>query len=66
MSRSTKCSAARARSEASIRADPDVTGVVSVIGVCPINATPNAGRLAIALKPRDQRSAHVDDDHRAA
>ena len=45
--------------EAIVRADPDVTGVVSVIGVCPLNATPNAGRLAITLKPRDQRSAHV-------
>ncbi len=46
--------------EAIVRADPDVTGVVSVIGVSPLNATPNAGRLAIALKTRDQRSAHVD------
>ena len=45
--------------EAIIRADPDVAGVVSVIGVSPINATPNAGRLAISLKPRDQRSVHV-------
>ena len=43
-----------------IRSDPDVTGVVSVIGVSPINATPNAGRLAITLRPRGQRSAHVD------
>jgi len=39
-----------------IRADPDVTGVVSVIGVSPLNATPNAGRLTITLKPRDERS----------
>ncbi len=38
-----------------IRADPDVTGVVSVLGVTPLNATPNAGRMAIALKPRDDR-----------
>jgi multidrug efflux pump len=45
--------------EAIIRTDADVTGVVSVIGVSPLNATPNAGRLAIALKPRDQRSAGV-------
>ena len=36
--------------EDAIRADPDVTGVVSVIGVSPINATPNAGRLAITLE----------------
>ncbi|MGH6727125.1 MAG: efflux RND transporter permease subunit [Pseudolabrys sp.] len=46
--------------EAIIRKDPDVTGVVSVIGVSPINATPNAGRLAIALKPQNQRSDHVE------
>jgi multidrug efflux pump len=46
--------------EAIIRTDADVTGVVSVIGVSPLNATPNAGRLAITLKPRDQRSARVD------
>ena len=42
-----------------IRKDPDVTGVVSVVGVSPINATPNAGRLAITLRPRDDRSAVV-------
>src|ERR1700687_4704876 len=46
--------------EAIIRTDADVTGVVSVIGVSPLNATPNAGRLAITLKSRDQRSARVD------
>ena len=46
--------------EDAIRADPDVTGVVSVIGVSPINATPNTGRLAITLKPRDSRKAQVD------
>ncbi len=46
--------------EDTIRGDPDVTGVVSVIGVSPINATPNAGRLAITLKPRDERSDRVD------
>ncbi len=46
--------------EDTIRGDPDVTGVVSVIGVSPINATPNAGRLAITLKPRDERRDRVD------
>jgi multidrug efflux pump len=46
--------------EAIIRTDADVTGVVSVIGVSPLNATPNAGRLAITLKPRDARSSRVD------
>jgi multidrug efflux pump len=47
--------------EDTIRKDPDVSGVVSVIGVSPINATPNAGRLAITLKPRDDRSSRIDE-----
>ncbi len=37
--------------------DPAVTGVVSFIGAGTINATPNVGRLTIALKPIDQRDA---------
>jgi multidrug efflux pump len=49
----------RAQVEAALRKDPDVTGVVSVIGVTPVNATPNAGRLAISLRPRDERRATV-------
>ncbi|MFN3658857.1 MAG: efflux RND transporter permease subunit [Pseudolabrys sp.] len=47
--------------EAAIRSDPAVAGVVSVIGVSPLNATPNAGRLQIALKPRHERSDHVGE-----
>jgi multidrug efflux pump len=42
-----------------IRADADVTGVVSVVGVSPVNATPNAGRLTITLTPRDDRNSNV-------
>jgi multidrug efflux pump len=42
-----------------VRADPDATGVVSVVGVTPLNPTPNAGRLAITLKPRDERASFV-------
>jgi multidrug efflux pump len=49
----------QARVENAIRADPDVTGVVSVIGVTPINATPNAARLAITLRSRDVRKTPV-------
>ncbi len=45
--------------EGAIRGDPDVTGVVSMIGVTPINATPNAGRLAITLRARDERKSPV-------
>ncbi|MEJ2623745.1 MAG: efflux RND transporter permease subunit [Pseudolabrys sp.] len=41
--------------ENAIRKDPDVRGVVSVIGVSPLNATPNTGHMTITLKPRDQR-----------
>jgi multidrug efflux pump len=47
--------------EDTIRGDPDVSSVVSVIGVSPINATPNAGRLAITLKPLDQRRDRVEE-----
>src|SRR5579862_8673675 len=51
----------QARVETAIRSDPDVAGVVSVIGVSPINPTPNAGHLSISLRPRDDRSASVGD-----
>jgi multidrug efflux pump len=44
-----------------VRKDADVTGVASVVGISPLNPTPNAGRLTIALKPRDQRSAFVTE-----
>lgn len=49
----------RAAVEVAIREDPDVTGITSVVGVTPVNATPNAARLAITLRPRDQRNATV-------
>jgi multidrug efflux pump len=44
-----------------IRDDPDVAGVVSIVGVTTINATPNAGRLTIALRPRDERNDFATD-----
>ncbi len=37
------------------RRDPAVAGVVSFVGAGTINATPNTGRLTIALKPRRER-----------
>ena len=40
-----------------IRRDADVTGVVSSVGVGPLNPTPNVSRLSISLKPRDDRGA---------
>ncbi len=38
-----------------VRADRDVTGVVSFVGAGTINATPNTGRLTIGLKPLRER-----------
>ena len=43
--------AAQTRMAEIIRQDPAVTGVVSFVGAGTINATPNTGRLTIALKP---------------
>ncbi len=40
-----------------VREDPAVTGVVSFVGTGTINATPNTGRLTIALKPPHQRDS---------
>jgi multidrug efflux pump len=40
-----------------IRNDPDVEGVVSVVGVSPINPSPTSIRFAITLRPRDERRA---------
>ena len=37
------------------RKDPAVAGVASFVGAGSINATPNTGRLTIALKPRPER-----------
>jgi multidrug efflux pump len=44
-----------------IKQDPDVEGLVSVVGVSTLNPTPNAGRLAITLRPRDERRTRVAD-----
>jgi multidrug efflux pump len=50
----------RGQVETAIRKNPEVTGVVSVVGVTPVNATPNAGRLAVTLRSRDVRKASVN------
>lgn len=42
-----------------IKADPDVTGVVSVIGAGSVNPTTNVGRLVMTLKPRGERHDDV-------
>jgi multidrug efflux pump len=44
-----------------IQQDPEITGVVSLLGVSPINSTPNSGHLAITLRPRSSRKASVAD-----
>ncbi len=44
-----------------VMGDPDVATVASFIGSDGTNATPNAGRLSISLKPRDQRSASITE-----
>ncbi|KAA0073343.1 efflux RND transporter permease subunit [Tardiphaga sp. P9-11] len=38
-----------------IQADPDVTGIISVIGGGSVNPTTNVGRLVMSLKPRGER-----------
>jgi multidrug efflux pump subunit AcrB len=38
-----------------VRKDPDVAGVASFVGAGTVNATVNAGRLYINLKPREKR-----------
>jgi multidrug efflux pump len=43
--------------EAVIQRDPDVAGVVSIIGVGTTNAAPNLGHFAITLRPRAERAA---------
>jgi multidrug efflux pump len=42
-----------------IKADPDVIGVVSVIGAGSVNPTTNVGRLVMTLKPRGERRNDV-------
>ncbi|QLH71564.1 efflux RND transporter permease subunit [Rhodopseudomonas palustris] len=44
-----------------IEADPDVVGVVSVIGAGSVNPTPNVGRLVLTLKPRGDRKSDVGE-----
>ncbi|MBN9148719.1 MULTISPECIES: multidrug efflux RND transporter permease subunit [unclassified Nitrobacter] len=42
-----------------IKEDPDVTGVVSVIGAGSVNPTTNVGRLVMTLRPRSERRDDV-------
>jgi multidrug efflux pump len=47
------------RAADAIKADPDVIGVVSVIGAGSVNPTTNVGRLVMTLKPRGERADDV-------
>src|ERR1700709_1099822 len=49
----------QAEAAAAIQADPDVIGVVSVIGAGSVNPTTNVGRLVMTLKPRGERRADI-------
>ncbi|MBI4723625.1 MAG: efflux RND transporter permease subunit, partial [Rhodomicrobium sp.] len=40
-----------------IRKDPDVLGVISVVGAGTTNATPNVAHFALTLKPKNERKA---------
>ncbi|WP_442754927.1 efflux RND transporter permease subunit [Methylocystis sp. JAN1] len=42
------------------RKDPEVTGVTSVLGVGPLNATTNVGRLTVTLRSREERDVSAD------
>jgi multidrug efflux pump len=44
-----------------IRRDPDVVGVVSVIGAGTATPTPNAGHFAVTLKPKADRTASASE-----
>ena len=46
--------ARQSRAAEIIQADPDVVGVVSVIGAGSVNPTTNVGRLVMTLKPRGE------------
>jgi multidrug efflux pump len=43
-----------------VRKDPDVSSVVSVVGVGALNTTTNVGHLKVILKPRNERSLLAD------
>lgn len=42
-----------------IKKDPDIVGVVSVIGAGSVNPTTNVGRLVLTLKPRGERKTDI-------
>ncbi|MGM5026655.1 efflux RND transporter permease subunit [Tardiphaga sp. 862_B3_N4_1] len=51
----TEMQSRQSAAAAAIQADPDVTGIISVIGGGSVNPTTNVGRLVMTLKPRGER-----------
>ncbi|MBN9040138.1 MAG: acriflavine resistance protein B [Rhizobiales bacterium 62-47] len=49
----------QAEAASAIGADPDIIGVVSVIGAGSVNPTTNVGRLVMTLKPRGERRSDI-------
>ncbi len=54
-----RMSALQASVAAVIRADPDVTGVASVVGAGVVNVAQNTGRISAVLRPRADRADDV-------
>jgi multidrug efflux pump len=54
-----RMSALQASVAAVIRADPDVTGVASVVGAGVVNVAQNTGRISAVLRPRADRADNV-------
>jgi multidrug efflux pump len=57
----TEMQARQSAVAAAIQADPEVTGVVSVIGSGTVNPTTNVGRLVMTLRPRGERTQEITD-----
>jgi multidrug efflux pump len=51
----------QARAVDEIKADPEVVGVVSVIGAGSVNPTTNVGRLVMTLRPRGERKDDISE-----
>jgi multidrug efflux pump len=55
----TEMQARQSAVASAIQADPEVTGVVSVIGSGTVNPTTNVGRLVMTLRPRGERTQEI-------
>ncbi|MBI5312129.1 MAG: efflux RND transporter permease subunit [Methylocystis sp.] len=55
-----KMTALQATIAEEFRRDPDVSGVTSVLGVGPLNATTNVARLTVMLRPHGERRENAE------